>query len=48
MGQILVNIRMDEELKKKYGADMSGAWDEFDYCVYHICKKDDKGKKDSV
>ena len=48
MAQTLVNIRMDEELKEKYGADLSGAWNEYDDCNNHICEENDKRKKDSL
>ena len=44
MVQTLVNIRMDEELKK-YGADLLETGNEYDYCDYYICEKDDTRKR---
>lgn len=44
MAQTLVNIRMDEELKK-YGADLSGIGDEYDHCFYYFCKKMTREKR---
>lgn len=46
MAQTLVNIRMDEELKKIWSRFVR-TWNEYDNGNYYICKENDKGKKDS-
>lgn len=37
MAQTLVNIRMDEELKKEYGTDLSRIRNEYDNRIYYFC-----------
>lgn len=54
MAQAMINFRMDEELKKnmeetwkKHGRNMQGVRVKHDDCIYNICKKNDKRKKNS-
>ena len=47
MAQTMVNFRMDEDLKKKYGIDLQRAWNEYVNCIYYFCQKGCEGKKDT-